>query len=426
MKHTRKDLGNNKIEYRVEIAPEDVARHHNAAVKKLSRDVRVAGFRKGHVPPEIAAKHVDPSALNDQAVNTAVNATLVELINVEQLQLLDRPDVTVTKFVPAQTLEFTAVMQIVPSVKLANPKKLTAKKPPVTIDSQDVDAVIERLRTNSATKKEVKRAAENGDEVLIDFTGIKDGVEFDGGQAKDYTLVLGSNSLIPGFEDGIVGQKSGAKFDLPLKFPKDYGVKNLAGAAVVFKIVLKKVSSVKLPELDDKFASTVAPDFKTLIDLRNDIKKGLTARAEQESLQKFQNNLLDELVEKSTVEVPEILIEDQSTALEKQFSENLAYRGLTVDKYLEQEKLTRDEWVEKELRPAAEKRAKTGLAIAQLTREWGITVSDEEVAAAQARILAQYNDPKLIERFSSPEALDQIRNDLAIAKVLQRLAELNS
>ena len=426
MKHTKKDLSGNKIEYHIEVATEDVAKHHHASVKKLLRDVKVAGFRKGHVPPEVAAKHVNQTELADEAINAAVNAALVELITIEQLQLLDRPDVAIVKFVPAQVLEFTATVEIVPPVKLANPEKLKAKKQIAKVSDKDIDEVVERLRRDAAIKKEVKRAAKMNDEVVIDFTGMKDGVEFDGGKATDYALILGSNSFIPGFEEGIVGKKAGDEFDIPLKFPKDYGAENLAGHDVIFKIVLKTVKESKLPALDDKFASTVAPDFKTLTDLKNDIKKELTARADHEAQQKFQDDLLGELAETSKIEVPEVLIDDQLAALEQQFTQNLMYRGLTLEKYLEQEKLEHDEWVKKELRPAAEKRVKGSMVIAQLSRDWNITASDEEVVAQQAQILTQYNDPSLKQRFESPEAQRQIAQQIIAEKTLRKLADLNS
>ncbi|MCL2037869.1 trigger factor [Candidatus Saccharibacteria bacterium] len=426
MKHTRKDLSDSKVEYSIEIATEQVAEHHARAVKKLSRDVKVAGFRKGHVPAEVAEKNIDPQKLFDEEVNAAINAALVELIAAEQIQLLDRPDIAITKFVPGQILEFTATVEIVPPVKLTDPAKLKSKKQPVKIDDKDIDEVLERLQKSVATKSEVKRAAKTGDEVVIDFTGLKDGEEFDGGKAEDYTLELGSNSFIPGFEDAIVGHKAGEQFDIPLTFPEDYGAKHLAGQEVVFKINLKKVNESKLPELDDRFAGTIAPDFKTLDDLKNDIKRELTARAEQEIAQKFQNDLIEELAEKSKVEVPEVLIEDQLKALEQQFVQNLMYRGLTLEQYLDQEKMTREEWEAKELRPAAEKRTKGSLILSQLSRDWSITATEEEVTAQQAKILAQYNDPQLKERFESAEAKQQIAQQIITEKTLAKLAELNS
>jgi trigger factor len=424
MKHTRKELSNNKLEYQVEVAADDVARHHKAAVKKLSRDVKVSGFRKGHVPPEVAARHVDAGRLADESINAAINEAIVELIKLEQLQLLDRPEISITKFVPAQVLEFTAVMQIVPPVKLADFLKLKAKKANIEVDDNDVNEVVENLRKSSAEKKPVKRPAKNGDEVIIDFSGLIDGQEFAGGQANDYALVLGSNSFIPGFEKGIVGKKAGDKFDVLVKFPKDYAAKNLADKKATFKIVLKKVSQLELPKLDDKFAASVAADFKTVDDLRRDIKKELIDRAERETMQKFQDDLLNELADKSQVEVPEILVDDQLAALEQKFVENLAYRGLTLEKYLEQEKINRHQWVAKELRPTAEKRVRNGLVMAELARQWNITATDEEVAASQAGMVAKYNDPNLQQRFSTPEARRQIAQQIVADKTLQRLAQI--
>ncbi|MGE5309504.1 MAG: trigger factor, partial [Sphaerimonospora mesophila] len=159
MKHTRKDLSDSKIEYKIEVATGDVAKSHQAAVSKLASSVKVPGFRAGHVPPEVAEKHLDPAKLADEAINRAVNTALVELIELEQIQLLDSPDIAITKFVPAQTLEFTAVVEIIPPIKLANPAKLTTKKSVVKIDKDEVDEVINRIRTEAAEKVVVKRAA---------------------------------------------------------------------------------------------------------------------------------------------------------------------------------------------------------------------------------------------------------------------------
>lgn len=427
MKHTRKDLSESKIEYQIEVAADDVARHHRAAVSKLAKDIKVAGFRTGHVPPEIAEKHLDPARLADEAINRAVNSTLVELIELEQIQLLDHPDVSIVKFVPAQILEFKAVVEIVPPVKLADPAKLKAKKSTVKIEADEVEEVIERIRNDASEKITVKRAAKLGDEAIINFDGKdKDGKSVEGAKGEDYSLKLGSGTFIPGFEDGVVGHKAGDKFDLPLTFPKDYNAKHLAGVKVTFKIELKEVKEIKLPDLNDKFATSVAPDFKTVADLRKDIRTELETRAEYDAEQKFKDDLLDELTEKSKVATPEVLVADQITSLERNFTQNLMYRGLTLEKYLEGEGLSRDDWAKKELRPAAEKRVRNSLVMAQLTRDWNITVSEDEVATQQAKVVAQYNDPSLRERFESDEAKRQLAQQLLADKTLTKLADLNS
>lgn len=427
MKHTRKDVSESKIEYHITVAAEDVAKHHRAAVSKLARDVKVAGFRAGHVPPEVAEKHIDPSALADESVNRAINGALVELIELDQIQLLDQPDISVTKFVPGQTLEFKATVEIVPPVKLADPAKLKTKKSAVKIDADEVDEVINRIRNDAAEKVTIKRAAESGDEAIINFDGKdKDGKSIEGAKGDDYALKLGSNSFIPGFEEGIVGHKAGDTFDLPLVFPKDYGAKHLAGAKVNFHIEVKEIKEIKLPELDDTFAASIAPDFKTVDDLKKDIRSELETRAAYDVEQKFKDDLLDELTEKSKVPTPEILVTDQLTSLERNFAQNLMYRGMTVEQYLEGENLTHDEWTKKELRPAAEKRVRNSLVMAQLTRDWDVTVSEDEVVAQQAKVVAQYNDPSLRQRFESDEAKRQLAQQLIADKTLTKLAELNS
>ena len=427
MKHTRKDVSESKIEYHITVAAEDVAKHHRAAVSKLARDVKVAGFRAGHVPPEVAEKHIDPSALADESVNRAINGALVELIELDQIQLLDQPDISVTKFVPGQTLEFKATVEIVPPVKLADPAKLKTKKSAVKIDADEVEEVINRIRNEAAEKVTIKRAAESGDEAIINFDGKdKDGKSIEGAKGDDYALKLGSNSFIPGFEEGIVGHKAGDIFDLPLVFPKDYGAKHLAGAKVNFHIEVKEIKEIKLPELDDTFAASIAPDFKTVDDLKKDIRSELETRAAYDVEQKFKDDLLDELTEKSKVPTPEILVTDQLTSLERNFAQNLMYRGMTVEQYLEGENLTHDEWTKKELRPAAEKRVRNSLVMAQLTRDWDVTVSEDEVVAQQAKVVAQYNDPSLRQRFESDEAKRQLAQQLIADKTLTKLAELNS
>jgi len=423
MKYSKKDLSDSKLEFHVELTPVEVAKHHAAAVKKLSRNVKVAGFRAGHIPSEVAEKHIDPAKLADEAINSAVNAALVELIRGENLQILDQPDIAITKFAPAQVLEFTATMEIVPEVKLAGFAKLTTHREPTKITDEQVNEVVANLANNAATKTEVKRAAKLDDEVEIDFTGYKDGEKFDGGEAKDFALTLSSHSFIPGFEEGIVGHKADDNFDLPLTFPKDYGAKKLAGAKVVFKIKLNKIREISQPKINDDFAKTIAPDLKTLDDLKKDIRRELTARAEYDANRKFQDDLLTELAEKSNIAPPEILVGDQLTALENQFAQNLAYRGNNLEKYLQDEKLSREDWISRDLRPAAEKRVRNSLALSQLSRMWNIAATDEEVHGQQDKLLAQYNDPNLRENFASDEMKRQIAQQIIADKTLAKLAE---
>jgi trigger factor len=422
MKHSIKQISDSQVEATASLDANDLAPHHKKAIGKLSKNLKVAGFRAGHVPAEVAEKQLNQQQLADEVVNAALNAALIDILNAEQIQPLDQPQVTITKFVPYTLIEFTANIPVLPAIKLADLKKLTTKKPEVKISDQEITEVIDRLRTNAATKSEVKRPAKLGDEVIIDFTGTRDGKEFTGGKATDFALTLGSGQFIPGFEDAIVGHKSGDKFDIPLTFPKDYGAKDLAGAKVSFAINLKKVQEIKLPELDDKFAQTVAPDLKTVDALKNDVKKELTARAEFDAKENFQNALLDELAEKSDVTAPEVLVDDQANTIEQNFTQNLAYQGLKLSDYLADKfKGDREQWVAKELRPMAEKRVKSSLVLNELEKMWNIQATDAEVIAQQQRLMGQYSEPDLKARFDNDEAKQQIARQIIADKTLAEL-----
>lgn len=424
MKYDKADLGKNKFKFTVSVDQKTLAECHNKAVKSLGKNTAVAGFRKGHVPLEVLAKHINPAELANVEINEAINVSVSEILDKEDVQLLDQPKVEVKKYVPAQMMEFTLEVETVPPVTLGDATKLKVKKPTVKVEDKQVDDVVNRLRVSSAKKTPTDEAAENGDEVIIDFTGLKDGKEFAGGKATDYPLELGSGQFIPGFEDGIIGHKAGDKFDVNVTFPKEYGAKDLAGMKAVFQIVLKKVNKLTLPELDDKFAASVAPDFKTMDDLRADIRKELTKEAEASANNDYRNELLDKLAEKSKVEVPKVLVDDQLEAANKQFEQNLMYRGLTLDNYLAQAGKTKEEH-EKEMRETAHNRIRNSLVLRQFVKDNNIVVTDDDVIAEQAKVLARYHNPQMKENFQTPEAKRQMCEQLLTERAFDKLAELN-
>jgi trigger factor len=426
MKYTRKDLSPNQIELIIRLDGQKLKPAHHAAVAKLAKDIKVAGFRTGHVPAKVAEKQIDQNKLFEAVINDVASAALTEVIETEQIQMLDKPAINITKFVPQQELELTAIIPIVPPVKLGDVKQLKVKRQSTNITEADIDEVVDRLATGAATKTPVKRLARLGDEVILDFDGRDSKNQpIAGAKAENYTLILGSNSFIVGFEDGLVGQKAGDKFDLRLTFPKDYQAKALAGKPVTFKINLRQVNQLTKPDLDDKFAATIG-SFKTMAELRQDIKKELTARGDFDLDQRYKNDLLEALTKKSSVEVPDVLIDDQLTSLEQQFVQNLAYGGLTLEQYLEKEKLSHHQWVEKELRPAAEKRVKASLVLRELSRRQQISASDQEIDHRLKELTAKCNDPNLRSQFQTKAARRDVANQIVSQKTLDWLASQNS
>lgn len=424
MDYKKKEVEKNKFEYTIVVPANMIKQCHDKAVESLGRNAKVPGFRKGHVPMEVLERAIDPARVADVEINEAVNATLVELIDKEDIQPLDQPVINLTKYVPNQTIEYTATIEVVPPVKLADVKKLETKRPEVKVADKEVNEVIERLRTNAAEKTVVDRAAKKGDEVIIDFTGLLNGKEFAGGKAKDYELKLGSGAFIPGFEEGIEGHKAGEEFDVNVTFPEEYGAKELAGQESVFKVKLNKVNELKLPELNDEFAKGIAPDFKSMDDLKKDVRKNLEQGQEAENRQKFEDDLLSELAEKSNVDIPEVLVKDQLPQMEQQFTQGLMYRGLDLDGYLSQKGMTKEEWEKKELRPAAEKRVRNSLVISQFAKDNHIEVTAEEIKDYRDKILDRYTNENIRKQFETPEYTRQIAQQLATEKAMAKLVEL--
>ena len=427
MKTTVKKLSDTNVCLTITLGADELNAAEQVALTKMARDLKVPGFRKGKVPISVAAKHVNPMALQEQVLDNALSKAVAEAFMNEKLQALERPSVEVKKFVPNQEVEFTAEATVVPPVKLGDYKKLKAKPQAVKVEAKDVDEIIERMQQNFVDKTEVKRAAREGDEAIIDFVGKKDGVAFDGGSAKDFALKLGGGQFIPGFEEGVVGHKAGETFELDLEFPKDYHAENLAGAKVVFSVTLHKVNELKLPELNDEFAAKCGP-FTDIKELKADIKREITAQKEREAKEKLKDELVAELADSSKVALPELLIDDQLRSIEQDLMQNLSYRGLTMDSYLKTQGFKdKADWQKKEAGLAAEKRVKAGLVLAELSKELGVEVGREELDRQISTFKQQYGkDAKLAARFDDPNVHRDIANRMITDKTIDKLVELNS
>lgn len=426
MKTTVKNLSDTNVEVTITLDAKALADAEKVALVKLSKTAKVPGFRKGKVPASVAAKHIDPQVLQEQLLDDAISKAIAEAFLAEKIQALDRPMVDVKKYVPGDLLEFVAQVEVLPAVKLGDYKKLGKKAEKVSVTEDEVNDVIERMRQGFAEKKEVERAAKEGDETVIDFVGKKDGVPFDGGAGNDYTLKLGSGQFIPGFEEGIVGHKAGETFDLELSFPADYHAKDLAGQKVVFTTTLKKVHELVLPKADDELA-VKAGEFKTLKDLKESIKQEITTQKEREAGEKLKDDLISALIEKSTVPAPEVLVNDQMRSIEQDFSQNLMYRGLDLHTYLEANGFKdEDDWREKEVKPAATRRTQAGLALNELSKVENITATDAEIDEHVNVHKQQYlNNPEVLKQFETPEVRRDIANHYITEKTIERLVELN-
>ena len=425
MKVKSKKLSDSRIELTVTLEAEDLKKAKNRALEKLAKEVKVEGFRKGKVPVEVARKFIPENDLNAETIDFAVRSTVVAAFQEVEKSPLVLPSVNVTKYVPDETAEYTATADIIPEVKLGDYKKLGVKKPTAKVTDKDVDDVLENIRTSFAEKKVAKKKAELGDEVVIDFVGKKDGEAFKGGSAKDYKLTLGSGAFIPGFEDGIVGHGSGDKFDLKLTFPKDYGVADLAGAKTVFEVLVKQVNEITKPKLDDELAKKCGP-FKTVDELKDDIRKNITMQNEQRLNEKFKDDLIRALVKKSTVPAPEVLIDDQVRVIRDDMTRNAASQGMSFEEFLKANKETEESW-EKEARKIATERVQASMVLQNVAIAEKITVSDDDVNAKIAELRDVYKkSPEALKQLKDPNVKNDIRNRLVIEATLDYLVKVNS
>ena len=424
MKTTVKKLSDTRIEITVTLDAKDLAPAREQAVERLSKDVRVEGFRKGKVPTEIAAKFIPENDINAEAADFAVRSTVISAFVKNEKSPLAIPQVNITKYVPNEILEYTATADIVPEVKIGDYKNLGVAYKPVEVKESDVKDILENLAKSFAEKKAVKRASKLTDEVIIDFVGKKDGTAFPGGSAKDYPLTLGSKSFIPGFEDGLVGHEPGDKVTLDLTFPKDYGNKDLAGAKTSFEVLIKQVNEVTPAKIDDDLAKKCGP-FKTLDALKKDIKENVSAQNSHRVEEKYKDDLINALVKKSKVSAPDILIQDQLRMLKDDFTRNAAAQGLSLEDYLAQGGETLENW-EKEATKIAEQRVKASLVLQVLARDQKITVDDKVVDAKIAELREIYKkSPEALKNLKDPNVRMDIRNRLIIEKTIDFIVKAN-
>ncbi len=422
MKTTTKKISDTRVELKVVLDEKDLSTARKKAIEHLAKEIKVQGFRKGKVPASVAEKNLDPNEINNAALEIAIRSTIPAAFEEAKESPLMMPEVNVIKYVPNETAEYLATADILPDIKLGAFKNLKVKKVETKASQKDIDEVIENIKNAYAEKKAVKKKAAMGDEVIIDFVGKKDGKAFDGGTAKDFALGLGSKQFIPGFEEGIVGHEPGDKFNLDLTFPKDYHSKDLAGKKTVFEVLLKQVNELKKPAEDDGLAKKCGP-FKTMAELKADIKKNLEIQNEHKANEKYKNDLVDALVAKSKIPVPEILISDQLHYIKDDISRNAASRGMSFDDYLKQVGQTEEEW-EKEAKKIAEARVRASLALQVLAKEQKITVDDSTVDAKIAELRDVYQkSPEAINNLKDPQVRMEVKNRLTIEKTLEFLVK---
>ncbi len=423
MQVKRQDNSETKVTLTISLGLEELTHAKQHELQEQAKKIKVAGFRPGKAPLSVVEKQLDDNQLQASVINHAINDFYGKALEDQKLRTLNQPEVEVKSFVAYSELTFTAVVEIMPAVKLADYHKIKKTTPAVTVSEKEVNEVLENLASRGATKTDSKAAAKDGDDVVIDFEGKNDkGETVAGASGKDYSLKLGSNSFIPGFEAGLVGVKVGQQKDLKLTFPKDYHAKNLAGTKITFNVTVNKVQTATLPAIDDAFAATVGP-FKSLEQLKTDIKQQLLEQKETEAINKVKDEIVEELVKKSSFPIPEVLLNDQLAMLEHDFAQNLAYRGITKKEYIEQSDFKDEtEWKTKELQVQAERRVSVGMVLAEVAEAEGLSVQEDELTARIELYKQQYQQSAA--QFDSPDMRREVASRLLTEKTVDCLYAL--
>lgn len=416
----------------IEIPVEELEQPIRLACKRLSNKVNIPGFRKGKAPRSILENFLGIAAILDEAADDLLPKAYVEGLKETGLEPVAQPEIEVVTLEENQPMRFKATVTVKPEVKLGDYKGLEVTRRIMDVTDEDIDAEIEnqRQRMSKLVDAAEDAAAANGDTVVIDFKGLKDGVAFEGGTANDYPLSLGSGSFIPGFEEQLVGCHAGDEKNIDVTFPEDYGVKELAGQPVVFEIKVKSIKNKVLPELDQEFVEEVSETAETMEQLREEFR----AKMEEQSLaaadDTARNAAVAKALENCEVEIPPVMIEQQMSGMIEDAKRQIASQGMTYEQYLEYVKRT-DEDFREQYRKQAEVIVKRELMLEEIIKQEKLEATDEDIDAQIREIAGRYWMPedKVKEILSSGGRMEDVKYDALMRKAVELIfsnAQLNN
>lgn len=420
MLKSKNQVETNKYELEIEVSAEAFEEALQRSYLKNKAKITINGFRPGKAPRKIIEKEYGEEVFFEDAVNDVYGPAIEEAVKEAELILVAAPDVEVTEVSKAAGVKFKATCTTKPVVDIKDYKGINVKKTVNAVTDEAVEHEIgHMLEKNSRTISVDSRAAENGDDVVIDFEGFKDGVAFDGGKAEKFTLKLGSGQFIPGFEDQVVGHNIGDEFDINVTFPEEYQAKELAGAPVVFKIKLHEIKTTELPELDDDFVKDTS-DFNTVDELRADVRKHLEEDAEKQADNEVETAILDAVIGKLEGEIPEVMYENKVNDMIEDLSQRLAQQGIQLDMYLQFTGMTMDS-LKTTYREQAEKQVKLRLALEKVVELEAIEPTEEEIEQEFAHIGEHYNMP--VETVKQYIRAEDIKLDVAVGKAVDLIKD---
>ena len=424
VKTTVKELPESRVRVEAEVTPDEIERSVQRTARAMGRDLRMPGFRKGKVPPPVVIQRVGREAVVDEAVRGQIGRWYLDAIDDAGIKPVGDPQLDIGDL-PAQgqPLTFSIEIGVRPTATLGTYKGVEVGKRDAVADEEAVQGELDALRERSARLETVDEPAGENDFIVMDYRGTIDGVAFEGGEARDQLIELGSGRLVPGFEEQLKGAKAGDHRTVEITFPNDYGADELKGRDAEFEVTVNEVKRKELPELDDDFASDAA-GFDTLDELKEDIASKLREADENRLEAEFREAVLDAVVADAKIEVPETLVDARARELWDRMIHSLGHQGITRENYLRIAGKDEDDIIA-EARPDAEQALRREAVIAAVIEAEGITPSDGDVLdALQASAAREGTTPeKLRERLEKAGRLDELKEDLAQRQAVDLLAE---
>lgn len=386
------------------------------AFTKANAKAKIDGFRPGKAPKSVFLKHYGIESLFMDASNYAVEDAYNQMIEENKdLELAAQPVLDI-RTIDEKFIEYVFTLTLRPEVKLGKYKGLDVKKEAVKVTKKEIDEAIDHMREHYKENIVKDGKVENGDIAVIDFEGFKDGVAFEGGKGENYSLEIGSNTFIPGFEEQLIGMKAGESKDVNVTFPDDYHAENLKGAPVVFKVKVNEVKEVKIPEIDKDFFEDLGMDgIDTKEALEAQVKENIKASKESKAEEKYTEDLLNKIIETTEVDVPDTMINDETDRMIDQFSENIAMQGINIEQFYQYTNSNK-EALKEQYKEEAIKRIKYRLILEEIIKKEKVKVTDKEVEDKIEELSKKYNMTKEEVKKQYGENIDYIKYDLEVTK----------
>ena len=417
------NLEKNMAKLTIEVSEDKLEEALQKAYLKQKNKISLPGFRKGKVPRNMIEKMYGPEIFFEDAANMLIQENYGAAVDESGADIVSRPSIDVTQIEKGKPFIFTAEVAVRPEVKLGKYMGVTVTKIDTTVTDEEVDEAVEKERDNNARTITVEdRAIENGDTAVIDFEGFVDGVPFEGGKGENHSLEIGSHSFIDTFEDQLIGKNTGDEVEVNVTFPEEYHAADLAGKPAMFKVKIHEIKAKELPELDDEFAQDVS-EFDTLAEYKENLKKNIAERKEAEARRTKEDEAIRKIVEKSSMEIPDAMIDTQVETMIEEFAQRIAQQGLSFEQYMQFSGMTMDK-MKDQVRPEAISRIESSLGLEQIAKDENIEVSDADVDAEIDKMASMYGmEADKIKEYMGDAEKESMKKDLAIQKAVDLIMD---